>query len=505
MSTQEATLTEHTAAVARSAQADALPGPRASKHSDSAARASRWPAADPGVIATTRRLAWALTGVPDALSPISLAQTLRERAGTARKVGLAEAAAAFEAAEHYVARALDAHWPPSAGAEAAWPGPGRQQLYAAAVRQVFRAYGLSGDSPVAGLRAPASPPDPELIEQPSALIDDLCALRDWSGLSTAAFVLGAQRAGVPVTERQLLATLEGRRFPTPGVVEAIARGSGLPDAQCFAWLAARHRAARVFLSARAGEPRLAHASAAALDPRDAETPAQLSALLTELKARRGLSLSQIQLTARGAGHPVSWSRLSAVVARSTFPTPRTLEAFVSGCGIDPVEREAWLLARERIVAGRRRTRQVTRRPVSAPAFRPGGPPDPRAVRTWAQFAAALEGLVRWAGVDLATIAHRALDRGIPVTTDALRYTLAHRTLPAEATLQAFTIGCGLSTREQFDWRAVRGRLAMLPESTQVMPPRAARPVVGARSLARSVSRPLGTLGSDDSAAWSGAA
>jgi hypothetical protein len=253
------------------------------------------------------------------------------------------------------------------------------------------------------------------------------------------------------------------------VVEAIARGCGSSQVQCSAWLAARHRAARVLLSVRTDEPRPAHEGSAALDPRAAETPAQLSALLTELKARRGLSLGQIQHTARIAGYPVSWSRLSAVVGNSTFPTPRTLRAFVAGCGIGPAECEVWLLARERLAAGRPRSRQVALRPPSA-SQRLGGPPDPSTVRTWAQFAAALSELVRWSGLDLAEIACRALERGIPVTTDALRYTLAHRTLPAAGTLQAFTVGCGLSARDQFAWRAVRARLAMLPTSTQLVPP-----------------------------------
>ena len=425
-------------------------------------------ALDPGATATTRRLAWALTGMPDALSPIALARILHDRAQTARDRDLAQSAAAFDAAEHYVARALETDRQRATGSEAGL-GPGRQQLYAAAVRQVYRAFGLSGGGQLSVLRVPGSPPDPTLIEHPAALIEDLCALRDWSGCNTSDLVAAARQAGVPVTERQLLTTLEGRRFPAPGVVEAIARGCGLSPAQCSAWLAARHRAARVLLSARPGEPRPLYEACATLDPRTAETPAQLSALLIELKARRGLSLRQIQHTARIAGYPVSWSRLSAIVTNSTFPTPRTLRAFVAGCGIGPAECEVWLLARERLAVGRPRSRRLAPRAPSTVSRRVG-PPDPSMVRTWAQFSASLSELVRWSGLDLSTIASRALERGVPVTADALHYTLAHRTLPAAGTLQAFTVGCGLSARDQFAWRAVRGRLAMLPTSTQLVPP-----------------------------------
>ena len=437
-----------------------------------AERSSR--SSDPGAIATTRRLAWALTGLPDALLPIELARILHDRAQAARDCDSAQAAAAFDAAEHYVARALETDGQRAAGCEAGF-GPGRQQLYAAAVRQVYRAFGLAGGGQLSVLRVPASPPDPALIEHPAALIEDLCALQDWSASSTSELVAAARRAGVPVTERQLLATLEGRRFPAPSVVEAIARGCGLPQAQCSAWLAARHRAARVLLAARTGEAQSRYESCAALDPRAAETPAQLSALLIELKARRGLSLGQIQHTARNAGYPVSWSRLSAIVATSTFPTPRTLRAYVIGCGIGPGECEVWLLARERLAVGRSQARHIAPRPISAMSQRPSGPPDPSTLLTWAQFAAALSELVRWSGLDLPTIARRALERGVPVTTDALHYTLAHRTLPSAGTLQAFAIGCGLSPRDQFAWRAVRARLATLPTSTQLLPPCAIRP------------------------------
>lgn len=437
------------------------------------------PAAHPGVIATTRRLAWALTGAPEALPPSALDQVLRERAQAARDAGLADAAAALEAAERYVARALHPE-PVPVGHDREAP-VGRQQLFAAAVRQVYRAYGLSGGARTGVLRAPAEPPDPAFIEQPAALIEDLHALRVWSGLDTTALVAVARRAGVPVNERRLLATLDGRRFPAPGVVEAVARGCGLSAQQSFGWLAARHRAARMFLSAReigVRPPDRAQRAAAALDPQDAETQAQLTALLLELKARRGVTLGQIQSTASRAGHTVSWSRLWAVAARYTFPTPRTLQAFVIGCGVEQQQREGWLAARDRLATGRTRTRRAehhpTHRPSAADLGRPGGPPDPRGAHTWAQFAAALNALVRWSGCDLATIAQRALDHAIPVTTDALHYTLAHRTLPAISTLNAFTTGCGLSSREQFYWRAVRARLSTLPQDTQLVPPQAIR-------------------------------
>lgn len=479
MTTLEATPTTQVAHVTPPT-ARRIGGPRDHRDEDPARGTGT---ADPGVIATTRRLAWALTGVPDPLPPAALDAALRERARAAREAGRISAAAAFEAAERYVARALEP--------EAARTGDGpaqmsRQQLFAAAVRQVHRAQGLSAGPRTGASRAPGEPPDPALIEQPAALIEDLRALRRWSGLDPAAVADAARRAGVPASERRLLATLEGHTFPASSAVEAIARGCGLSEQQTFGWLAARHRAARMFLSAPPAGARPGAAgrrAAAALDPQDAETPAQLTALLLELKARRGLSLGQIQHAASRAGHTVSWSRLWSVAARCTFPTARTLEAFVFGCGLEEAQREAWLVARDRLaVSGRPRTRRPQRRAVASPSpqpavnlSRPGGPPDPGAARTWAQFAAALEALVRWSGRDLFTITRRSLERGIPVTTDALHYTLAHRTLPSASTLNAFTVGCGLSAREQFAWRAVRTRLAALPGETQRVPPRAVRP------------------------------
>lgn len=437
-----------------------------------------------GDTASTRRLACALVGVPDALPPSALDDALLDRARAARAAGCVGAAAAFDAAERYVARFLESSPEPEAGRPAG-AQPSRQQLLAAAVRQVRRAHQLLADAPPGLLLPPppTEPPDPTLVEHPAALIEDLRALRGWSGMTPGAIAAAARRHGLAVTEGQLLGTLEGRKFPSPNVTEAIARGCGLSEQQCCAWLMARHRAARTYLvarpaaapttgpgpsnEARSGPPR---SDPAALNPQDAQTPVQLCALLIELKARRGLTYGQIQHAASHAGHPVSWSRLQSVVSRPSFPTPRTLEAFVIGCGVDPVELEEWLLARKRLATGRRRRPRTMRvQPVRVPRG-PNSPPDPGGARNWAQFAAALTALVRWSGGDLVAIARRAVESGVPVTTDALHYTLAHRTLPGPSTLNAFTIGCGLPAREQFNWRMARARLAALPSGTQLLPP-----------------------------------
>lgn len=458
-----------------------------------------------GDTASTRRLACALVGVPEALPPSALDDALLDRARAARAAGCDGAAAAFDAAERYVARFLDSA-PQSETGRPAGVQASRQQLLAAAVRQVRRAHQLLADAPLGLLLpAPTEPPDPMLVEHPAALIEDLRALRGWSGLTPGAIAAAARRHGLAVTESQLLGTLEGRTFPSANVTEAIARGCGLSEQQCCAWLMARHRAARTYLvtrplapqpsrQGRADAPRTdvpARLDPAALNPQDAQTPVQLCALLIELKARRGLTYGQIQHVANHAGHPVSWSRLQAVVSRPAFPTPRTLEAFVIGCGVDPVELEEWLLARKRLAAGRRRKpRTVHVQTVRVPRG-PDAPPDPRGARDWAQFAVALAALVHWSGGDLVAIARRAIESGVPVTTDALQYVLAHRTLPGPSTLNAFVIGCGLPAREQFNWRMARARLAALSSDTQLLPPRGVGPPVFERS-ARGTIGPSGT-------------
>jgi hypothetical protein len=71
---------------------------------------------------------------------------------------------------------------------------------------------------------------------------------------------------------------------------------------------------------------------------------------------------------------------------------------------------------------------------------------------------------------LSTIARRALADGIPVTREALHYTLAHGALPGANTLNAFTAGCGLCGTEQLQWRIARARLAALSPDSQRLPP-----------------------------------
>jgi hypothetical protein len=410
----------------------------------------------PGATASLRRLTFAVTGAADPVPPPVLSAALERRARTARTAGCSEAAAVFDAARRYLSRAFE---DPSAPGSPVCSAD-RQLLLAAAVRQVHRAHTLVRDTRISLLRPPADPPDPGLIATPAALIDDLRALYDWSGLEAHAIADAARRAGLRTNAARLLATLDSRRFPSPTTVEAITRGCGLSDRQCCAWLTARHRAART-LPALAGQ--------AGVDPESAETPAQLTALLVELKERRGPGFRQILQAAQLAGCAVSWSRLWRVEAHYEFPTPRALEAYLIGCGLDPDEREPWLATRKRLAARRRRAERSILHEAPPDQRRPDAPPDPSGAHTWAQFSATLRALVEWSGRDLAEIAQAAMAGGVPVTTDALHYTLAYRALPDPSTLNALTIGCGLSRQEQFGWRMVRARLATLPPRSQRLP------------------------------------
>lgn len=168
---------------------------------------------------------------------------------------------------------------------------------------------------------------------------------------------------------------------------------------------------------------------------------------------------------------MSWSRLWAVSARYEFPTPRVLEAFLIGCGLDAPEREPWMPARKRLAADRRRAGYRDRhQPASMGLGRsPLHPPDPCRARTWAQFSAALRALIQWSGRDLPQITRVAMSNGIPATIDALHYTVAYGALPTRSTLDALIVGCGLSRPQRFGWRVVRARLAALPARTQRLP------------------------------------
>lgn len=440
-------------------------------HSRSAATVS-------GPLVSTRRLTFTVFGTTGDLPPHAIRDALGFRAQVARTAGYRDAAAAFEAARGHLTRAIratqSADNSSSAGARR-----GQDPLLAATVEHVRRAYALLPQPCPEPLRAPATPPDPALIDDPVALLEDLRALGDWSGATVQAITDSGTRRHLRVSEAHLLATLHDGVFPDPTVTEVIARGCGLPEQLCGAWIAARHRAARAFLSDRHLAAQTAPAAAvsarAALDPRDAESPVQLAALLAELKERCGLSYGEMVQAAKRAECAVSWTRLWAVGTRFAFPTPRVLEAFLAGCGIDPARREPWRQARKRLASGHGRIEHTVHAELAAAREPVDPPPDPRGVRTWAQFSAMLRSLVRWSDLSVAEIAQQAITAGTPVNTDALRHMLVHRALPGPSTLDAFTVGCGLSSAQQFQWRMTRARLAAAAPEARHLPSRALRP------------------------------
>ncbi|HET9167973.1 MAG TPA: helix-turn-helix transcriptional regulator, partial [Actinospica sp.] len=247
------------------------------------------------------------------------------------------------------------------------------------------------------------------------------------------------------------------------------------EQQSRGWLAARHRAARAYLpDRRSPDPRGPEPAAggpAALDPLGAESPAQLSALLSELRQRSGPSYREMQRVAKEAGCGVDWTRLWAVGARSAFPSPRVLEAFLTGCGVPPAEREPWRLARKRLTPHRGTAANTVGEELDLIRRRSlDPPPDPRTADTWAKFAEALHALVTWSGLSLTELAGAAIDAGVPVTVDALRHALVHRDLPTPSTLHAFTAGCGLSDADRHLWYMARTRLASAPPQARRLPP-----------------------------------
>lgn len=426
---------------------------------------------------STRRLTFTVLGTSGDLPPYAICDALGLRARAARTAGHHDAAAAFEAALGHLASA--AHdWQGVDNDNDATARYTRERVLAATAEQVRRAYALLPRSCAQPLRAPAAPPDPALIDNPVALIEDLRALSDWSGATARAIAgLGSGRR-LRASEEQLLATLRDGGFPSSTVTEVIARGCGLPEQQCCAWVAARHRAARVFLPSRHGPaptaPDPALRAQAALDPRDAHSSTQLAVLLAELKERCGPSYEEMAGAARQDKCAVSQERLWAVGARHAFPTPRVLEAFLAGCGIDSGERESWRQARNRLVGGHGRMKHTVHAELTAVRGRADPPPDPAGVQTWAQFSRVLHALVRWSGRSVTAIAYEAVGAGVPVTPDALRHVLVHQVLPSASTLDAFTVGCGLPSGERNRWRMTRVRLAAAAPEAQRLPPCAIR-------------------------------
>jgi hypothetical protein len=427
---------------------------------------------------STRRLAFTVFGTTAGLSPDAIRDALGARSRAARTAGYRDAATAFETARDYLTRAVQDRPDPAHGAGVA-AQCAQGQMLAAAVDHVRRAYELLPGSCAVPLQAPVAPPDPALTDDPEELIEDLRALCDWSGATYRAIVALGSRRRLRVGEEQLLATLRDGGFPSPTVIEVIARGCGLSEQQCCAWIAARHRAARVFLPGRCAAaptaPDPAVRTQAALDPRGAQSATQLAALLAELKERCGTGYVEMAYAARQAKCAVSQERLWAVGARFAFPTPRVLEAFLVGCGIDPDQREPWRQARKRLVGGHGRLKHTVQAELTAARERADAPPDPRGAQTWAEFSTVLHALVRWSGLNCAAIVREAITAGVPVTVDALRHVLVHQALPSTSTLDAFTVGCGLSSAEQYQWRIARARLAAATPEAQRLPPCAIHP------------------------------
>ena len=425
-----------------------------------------------------RRLAFTVFGTTAGLSPDAICDALAARSRAARTAGYRDAATDFETARAYFTRAVRDRQG-AAGDAGASARCAQSHLLAAAVDHVRHAYELLPRSGAGSLQPPAEPPDPALIDDPSELIEDLRALCDWNGATYRAIAGLGSRRRLRADEAQLLATLRDGGFPSPTVIEVIARGCGLSERQCCAWIAARHRAARVFLADRWGPaptaPDAAVRTQAALDPGDAQSSIQLAVLLAELKERSGFAYAEMAFAARKAKCAVNQERLWAVGARFAFPTPRVLEAFLVGCGVHPDQREPWRQARKRLVGGHGRLKHTVQAELTAARERIDPPPDPRGARTWAEFSTVLHALVRWSGLNVAAIVREAITAGVPVTTDALRHVLVHRALPSASTLNAFTVGCGLSSAEQYQWRVARARLAAATPEAQRLPPCAMHP------------------------------
>lgn len=438
---------------------------------------SRSAAAAAGPPVSMRRLTFAVLGTPADLPPRAIRDALGRQAQAARTAGYRDAAVAFETARGYLARAVRESQRAEGGGEVVNPRD-HDQLLAAALDQVRRGYALLPRQRPRPLRAPVAPPDPALIDDPAALLDDLRALCEWAGASPRIIADRGSRRRMRVSEEEVRATVRDGSFPDPSVTEVIARGCALPEDLCCAWIAARHRAARALLYERrrpAPTPSdEADWAQAALDPLGVRSPAQLAVLLAELKERCGLGYAEMIAAAKQADCAVSRERLWAVGARYAFPSPRVLEAFLAGCGIDPAGREAWRQARKRVAGGHGRVQHTVYAELVREQQQGDLPPDPRGAQTWAQFSIVLHGLVQWSGMSVAEIAREAITAGVPVTTDALRHVLVYRALPSTGTLDAFTAGCGLSNVQQFQWRITRARLAAAAPEARRLPPRAAR-------------------------------
>ncbi|GGR86846.1 hypothetical protein GCM10010252_26920 [Streptomyces aureoverticillatus] len=87
-----------------------------------------------------------------------------------------------------------------------------------------------------------------------------------------------------------------------------------------------------------------------LDPRGARDAAMFVALMRQLKEQSGLTYRQLEERAAGRGEALARSTLADVMRRDALPRPELLAAFVRACAEDH-EVDAWLTARDRIVAG----------------------------------------------------------------------------------------------------------------------------------------------------------
>jgi hypothetical protein len=77
-------------------------------------------------------------------------------------------------------------------------------------------------------------------------------------------------------------------------------------------------------------------------PADAESAADLVALLNEVRTEAGLSFRDISRRSRAAGFPLPATTVWDMLSKTSLPKVDILRAYLTACGVGAAEVEQWL-------------------------------------------------------------------------------------------------------------------------------------------------------------------
>jgi len=94
-------------------------------------------------------------------------------------------------------------------------------------------------------------------------------------------------------------------------------------------------------------------------PAGAQTPADFVSMMRALRGWACLTYGELEGKARANGDKLPQSTIAGALSRASLPRETTVAAFVRACGGGPETVQTWLVARKRVAAAQRASRNAS--------------------------------------------------------------------------------------------------------------------------------------------------